>query len=134
MSQSAMRRAPAPQKIEASDNQDILDACLSLWKDWMQLYDKDLGAKTMRGLAGEGDGFGGDIHDEQRKNDIKIAEATHAMISSLPQIHQWAIKRACSIARVWNFPNADYKVVYLESRELLEQKLKNNICTSVLFC
>ncbi len=134
MNQPTMRRAPAPQKIELSDNQEVLDTCLSLWRDWMQLYDKDLGAKTMRGLAGEGDGFGGDIHDEQRKNDIKIAEATNAMIISLDLPQQWAIKRAFSIAKVWRFNQLDFSVVYFDARKELEQKLKNNICTSVLFC
>lgn len=94
--------------------------------------DRDMGIKTMRGLTGE-DSRNLDIGEAQQENDVKIAAATDAMISGLSGIHVWAIKRACSIASVWNFPNADFVVVAGEAKEELTKKLKNNICTSVLF-
>ena len=87
----------------------------------------------MRGLAGDGDGYGGDIHDMQRSNDMKIGEATNAMISSLELPQQWAIKRAFDIAKVWRFAQLDYQTVYFNARKELEKKLQKNICTAVLF-
>ena len=133
MNQPTMRRAPKPETIQSETNQEPLDLCLSLWKDWMQFHDKDLGAKTMRGLTGEGDGYGGDLNDEQRQNDMKIAAATDAMIASLELPQQWAIKRAFDIAKVWRFAQLDFQVVYFEARKELEKKLQKNICTAVLF-
>ena len=87
----------------------------------------------MRGLTGEGDGYGGDLNDEQRQNDMKIAAATDAMIASLELPQQWAIKRAFDIAKVWRFAQLDFQVVYFEARKELEKKLQKNICTAVLF-
>lgn len=112
---------------------DPLDLCLELWKDMMSHHDRDLGAHTMRGLAGEGDGYGADVHDDQRKADRQIAEATEAMISSLPRISIWAIHYAHSIATVWRFPNSRPEEAYADARHGLEQKLRRNPCTAVLF-
>lgn len=100
----------------------------------MQQCDRDLGAQTMRGLAGDGDGYGsGDVYEAQRRTDMRIGEATNAQIDNLSRIHYWAIYRACSIATAWKFPNADFIVVMEEARDELEKKLRKNICTAVLF-
>ncbi|SEN31541.1 hypothetical protein SAMN05428959_1011141 [Duganella sp. CF517] len=86
---------------------DPVDLCLELWKNWMVGdSDRDLGAKTMRGMCGEGDAHGVDLYEAQQANDIRIAQATNAAIDSMPRLHVWAIYRACSLASVWRFPNA----------------------------
>lgn len=113
---------------------DPVDLCLELWKNWMAGdSDRDLGAKTMRGLAGEGDAHGVDPHEAQQANDIRIAQATNAAIDSMPRLHVWAIYRACSLATVWRFPNASLMEVAAEARAELAIKLRRNTCTAVLF-
>lgn len=125
----AMLAHPGP-KVE----QDPVDLCLAIWKAWMAGdADRDLGAKTMRGLSGEGDGHGVDLHEAQQANDVRIAQATNAMIDSLPRIQVWAIQRMCSLTTAWNFPNASWFEVAAEAREGLRTKLRKNIATAVLF-
>lgn len=127
-------RASAPARSEIGTTADPVDLCLEIWKHWMAGdADRDLGAKTMRGLVGEGDGHGYDIHEAQQASDIKVAMATDAMISSLSRLHVWAIYRSCSLANVWNFPNASLPDVAAEARGELARKLRRNICTAVLF-
>lgn len=112
---------------------DGLDYCLDCWKSWMGGdSDRDMGIKTMRGLTGE-DSRNVDSSEAQQENDNRIAAATDAMISGLSRIHVWAIHRACSISTVWKFPNADFVTEATEAKEELTKKLKNNVCTSVLF-
>lgn len=112
---------------------DGLDLCLACWKDWMTGdQDNDLGVKTMRGLAGEGEN-GPDIYEAQQLADHRIGAATDAMINSLDRIHVWAIYRSCSIASVWQFPNADFLAIAAEAKTQLTEKLKKNVCTSTLF-
>lgn len=112
---------------------DGLDLCLACWKDWMTGdQDTDLGVKTMRGLAGEGES-GPDIYEAQQVADQRIGAATDAMINSLDRIHAWAIYRSCSLASVWRFPNADFLAVAAEAKRQLTEKLKKNVCTATLF-
>lgn len=128
--------APAVEVVTAGPwaGEEPVDHCLDLWKRWMAGdSDRDLGAKTMRGLSGEGDGRGMDLHEAQQASDMKMAQATDAMISSLPRIYVWAIYRACSLATVWNYPNASLVDVAAEARAELTAKLRKNICTAVLF-
>lgn len=113
---------------------DPLDLCLELWKTWMAGdADRDLGAKTMRGLSGEGDGHGLDLYEAQQANDMRIAQATDAMIDSMARIHIWAIYKLCSQATPWRFPNAVFADVAVEAREELTRRLKKNVCTAVMF-
>lgn len=113
---------------------DPLDLCLELWKAWMaDGPDRLLVAKTMRGLSGDGDGHGVDLHEAQRANDIRIAQATDAMIDSMDRIHIWAIYRMCSQATPWNFPRASFVDVAQDARGELRRRLQNNVCTAVLF-
>ena len=120
--------------VTAWTDPDPLDLCLELWKTWMAGdADRDLGTKTMRGLRGEGDGHGMDIHEAQQANDMRIAQATDAMIDSMARIHIWAIYKLCSQATPWRFPNAVFADVALEARGDLTIRLKNNVCTAVLF-
>lgn len=121
-------------RIDPWTKPDPVDLCLELWKNWMAGdSDRDLGAKTMRGLSGEGDGHGDDLHEAQQANDIRIAQATNAAIDSLARLHVWAIYRACSLTTVWRFPNASLMDVAAEARGELATKLRKNICTAVLF-
>jgi hypothetical protein len=126
-----VRRAEA--NVQHFVKADGLDTCLACWKNWMTGdQDKDLGMKTMRGLSGEGDGAL-DIHEAQQEADIRISEATDAMINSLCRVHIWAIYRACSISNAWRFPNIDVVAAVAEAKEELEKKLRTNICTAILF-
>lgn len=125
--------APA-LRVDPWTKPDPVDLCLELWKKWMAGdSDRDLGAKTMRGLSGEGDGHGVDLHEAQQACDIKIAQATDAMINSLSRLHVWAIYRACSLTTAWRFPHASLVDVTAEARIELEVKLRKNICTALLF-
>ena len=111
-----------------------VDYCLEIWKNWMAGdSDRDLGAKTMRGLSGEGDGHGVDLHEAQQASDIKIAQATDAMIGSLSRVHVWAIYRACGLATVWNFPNISLLEISTQAKVQLGVKLRKNACTALLF-
>jgi hypothetical protein len=111
-----------------------LDECLACWKGWMHGdADRDLGAKPMGGLVGDADGHGVDMYEQQQARDTRIAIATDAMIESMQRLHIWAIYKLCSLATPWNFPNADLLSVGEEARQVLVEKLKKNVCTSVLF-
>lgn len=128
---ASLRRGPPPAGQQRQADFDPVDHCLTLWKEWMQQCDRDLGAQTMRGLVGD---YGsGDVYEAQRQADMRIGEATNAQIENLSRIHYWSIYRACSIATAWRFPNADFIQVLAEARAELEQKLRKNICTAVLF-
>jgi hypothetical protein len=128
-----LRRAPRIEKPSIPP-QDPLELCLSIWAEWMhRKADKDLEAKTMRTLKGDGDAYGKDASELDEQRDIKIAEAVDATVASLPRIHQWAISKSQNLARVWNFPHAAYVDVLESAQENLRNKLRNNICTGVLF-
>lgn len=129
-----VRAATTPARTNIGTLPDPVDLCLEIWKNWMRGDpDRDLGAKTMRGLVGEGDGHGMDLYEAQQASDIKVAQATDAMINSLQRLHVWAIYRSCSLATVWNFSNAVLVDVAAEARAELAVKLRRNICTAVLF-
>lgn len=121
-------------KINYIKQQDGLEICLDCWKSWMAGdADRDLGAKTMSGLVGDGDGRGPDMHEAQQASDNRIAAATDAMIDSMKLIHRWAIYKSCSMATPWRFDNADFLTVAETARIDLQQKLKRNSCTGILF-
>lgn len=133
---AANRVAPVARTVAAGPwtAPDPLDLCLELWKAWLsEGPDRLLAAKTMRGLSGDGDGHGVDLHEAQRANDTRIAQATDAMIDSMQRIHIWAIYTMCSQATPWRFPNASFVDVAQEARSELQRLLKNNVCTAVLF-
>ncbi|QKY02798.1 hypothetical protein G3257_11460 [Janthinobacterium lividum] len=126
--------ARAMPAVTAWSDPDPLDLCLELWAAWMAHdADRDMGIKTMRGLSGDGDGRGVDLHEAQQATDTRIAQATDAMIDSMARIHIWAIYKLCSQATPWRFPNAVFADVALEARAELTRRLKNNVCTAVLF-
>lgn len=113
---------------------DPLDVCLDCWRAWMAGDgDRDLGAKTMRMLSGEADGYGIDSGEAQQQRNNEIGAATDAMIDSLSRYHQWAIYEMCGIATLWNYPNADLLVVGPAAREALTEKLRKNCGTRILF-
>ncbi|MDC8756248.1 hypothetical protein [Janthinobacterium fluminis] len=124
----------ADVRVDSWVKPDGLDLCLELWKAWIAHdVDRDLGTKTMRGMSGEGDGHGVDPSEAQQASDMRIASATDAMIDSMARIHIWAIYTSCSQATPWRFPNASFVDVALEARSELTRRLKNNVCTAVLF-
>jgi hypothetical protein len=113
---------------------DGLLRCLDCWKIYMGQDDRDLSASRMQLKAGsELAAYESDINADQRKHDIRIGEATDAMIDGLPRIHIWAIYRKCSIATVWNFPRAAWIDVLEIAEANLTEKLKKNIATALLF-
>lgn len=132
----AAHEAPARAvvAVTAWTDPDPLDLCLELWAAWMAHdADRDMGFKTMRGLSGEGDGRGLDMHEAQQAADTRIAQATDAMIDSMSQIHKWAVYKMCSLATPWRFPMATYEDVAIDARNELIARLKRNVCTAVLF-
>ncbi len=119
---------------EFIEQSDALDMCLDCWKVWMtDDPDRDLGVKNLRLLVGNSDGHGSDPDEAQHARDSRIGAATDAMIDSLTQIHRWAVYKLCSIATPWRFPNADILIVGPEALASLRIKLKNNVCTGVMF-
>lgn len=120
--------------VTAWTEPDPLDLCLELWAAWMAHdADRDMGVKTMRCLSGEGDGRGVDMYEAQQAIDTRIAQATDAMIDSMTRLHIWAIYKLCSQATPWRFPHAVFVDVAVEARAELMRRLKNNVCTAVLF-
>lgn len=111
---------------------DGLDLCLELWKVWMGKVDMDLGVKGQGSLRGDGDGYGDNDAQAQRR-DNEIAEATDAMINSLRACDRWAIYRMCSVTTVWNFPNLNYIEAATGAKAALEEKLRKNVATRTLF-
>lgn len=129
-----VKAASPVERVDPWTRPDPVDLCLEIWKHWMAGdSDRDLGAKTMRGLSGEGDGHGVDLHEAQQASDIKIAQATDAMISGLSRMHVWAIYRACGLASVWKFTGISLQDAAAEARIELKARLSKNICTSLLF-
>jgi hypothetical protein len=115
---------------------DGLNVCLGCWKDFMLSDDRDLSASCMKlrnGAEENAVGFETDVYAEQRKADMKIGEATDAMIDSLRHVHRWAIYKKCGISTVWNFPSADFIQMLIDAEEELTKKLKINIATANLF-
>ena len=122
------------QKSEMTINiqYDAMTYCLECWKESMQKGDRDLSAKNMRLMSGDGDGYGND--NAQSRRDAEIAEATGAMIDSLSASHRWSIYRSTGIATVWRFPSLDYLAELQNARLELEKKLRCNVACRLLFC
>lgn len=71
----------------------------------MHTSDRDLSTRGMK-LAGEG-AAERDIHEAQRRADIKTGEAVTATVDSLSIQHRWAIYKSRGISRAWRFANAN---------------------------
>ena len=116
---------------------DGLDLCLACWRDYMHTNDRDLRASRMKLVAPcsheEGDGYESDLYAEQRQADLRVGEATDAMIDSLSRLHVWAIYKACGIGQVWRFPHADFGATLDAARAALETKLRSNLATRARF-
>ncbi len=111
-----------------------LDICLACWRDYMRTDDRDLGPSRMR-LVGESDraAYDSDPYAEQRKADMKIGEATDAMIDSLPRLYIWAIYKAHGFGQVWRFAPDDFGATLEAAKVALEKKLRGNVATGVKF-
>lgn len=113
---------------------DPVDYCLDKWGTWMCTGgQRNLDARIMGGLVGDSDGHGADIHEAQHSHDMQVGAATNAMVDGLSALHRWAIYRACGMATVWRFPNADLAQTVMEARTALEIALKKNECTRNFF-
>lgn len=115
----------------AFDKPDPYQLLLACWVDFMRSNDRDLGTGGMK-LASDAQ-VEINVHDAQRAADLKIGEAVDAMVSSLPQLHRWAIKKSRGIATAWRFPNADYGATLAAAREGLEEKLRKHVATQLYF-
>ncbi|WP_079218917.1 hypothetical protein [Herbaspirillum robiniae] len=102
-----------------------LEECLHCWAEWMRRSDRDLGIKGPRSLS--------DGEAAQMRRENEIAEATDAMMASLRPSHRWAIKKKFELARVWDYPHLDLAVAYDEATQQLEQLLRKNVATRMLF-
>ncbi len=111
---------------------DGLDLCLQCWSEWMRRSDTDLGIKAQSTLRADSDGYGNDDTSQMRR-DNEISEATDAMIRSLKASHQWAIRRKCGVATAWRFPQLDFMTEALDACADLENKLRNNVATRMVF-
>lgn len=110
--------------------QTPLDVCLDCWVRWLDYADLDIGWRGKSiGMVGSG------RSSEQIYTALEMdaGRATDAMINSLPVQHAWAIRKRCSVATVWRFPQLDFCAVLLEAEKALEKKLKNNLATRRYF-
>lgn len=120
---------PEYKPVEKHDGYAI---CLDCWKTYMSLDDRDLSASRMQ-LSGEAAAYESDPYRDQRRADIKIGEATDAMIDSLKPVESWAIRKKYGVMNVWNFPSADYVSVLLRAEDKLRELLQKNVATAVMF-
>lgn len=113
--------------------------CLECWKDWMLTDDRDLSAARMKLLPGDRDdaeeveGYESDPYTEQRRDDMKVGEATGAMIEELKPVWRWSIHKKMGVCQVWNFPSADFLSSLEQAQAELERKLRNHIATAMKF-
>lgn len=116
---------------------DGLRYCLDCWKDWMLSDDRDLSAARMKLRSrDENDresGYESNPFDDQRKADMKIGEATNAMIDDLKPAWRWSLYRMCGITTQWRFPQLDFTLVVVDAENALREKLQKNIDTATLF-
>jgi len=110
---------------------DAYAQLLACWVDFMRSNDRDLGVGGMK-LVGDAEAHI-NVHDAQRVADLKIGEAVDAMVSSLPQLQRWAIKKSQGIATAWRFPNADFGATLSAARDELEAKLRKHVATQLYF-
>lgn len=144
---SGIRRAPKGIAATAWVRPDPVDFCLSLWRVWMHIPDRERGTQTMefadrrppkRDKDGnlvevEQGGYESDIDSDQARQDMAVGAAVNAMVSSLSAINRWAICRSTGIATVWRFPEADYLQVALDARQEMEKKLQTHLATATYF-
>ncbi len=138
--QKGLRRVRRDEvKADSFMKPDGLDHCLECWKDWMGRDDRDLGMQMQqcmvgKGAYGDGDCEGdGDIDSVSKRLNNEIASATDAMVRSLKVSHQWAIKRKCGLATVWNYPALDFMHEAHDACVELGKKLRGNAVTKAFF-
>lgn len=129
---STLRRVRRDEVAKSTfDRSDPYALLLACWVDFMRADDRDLGVGGMK-LTGDG-WTSKDVHESQRAADLKIGEAVHAMVHSLPSLHRWAIYKSQGLATVWRFPNADFGTTLTTAREELEEKLRKHVATQLYF-
>lgn len=129
---SNLRRVRREDAVKRAFNKpDPYVLLLACWVDFMRSNDRDLGVGGMK-LASDALAEV-DVYDAQRAADLKIGEAVDAMVSSLPQLHRWAIYKGQGIATAWRFPNADFGATLTDAREELEAKLRKHVATQLYF-
>ena len=137
MGRSMRRVKKSDVDVHPVIKQDGLTICLECWRDWMLSDDRDLSASRMKLHGGDQDqeheGYESDPYAEQRKADMKVGEATGAMIEGLKPVWRWAIHKKMGVCQVWNFPSVDFLSCLADAQAELESKLRNHIATSMKF-
>ncbi len=111
--------------------QTTLDLCLDCWTTWLEYADLDIGWRGRSiGLVGDSGRSSEQIYFNL---DQDVGRAVDAMIDSLSTHHAWAIRKRCSVATMWRFPQLDFFAVLVVAEKELEKKLKNNIATRRYF-
>jgi hypothetical protein len=134
-----MLRRVRKEEVQVTEQpkRDGISVCLDCWKLYMDSDDRDLSASRMKLAAGDTEdgheGYESDPYGDQRKADMKIGEATNAMIDDLKPAHRWAIYKACGVTTVWNFPSVNYLDALSSANADLEKKLRNHIATATVF-
>lgn len=131
-----MRRVKKEEvRFETWVKPDGYALCMDCWKTYMSTDDRDLSASRMQFSGGEQEvtAYESDPYGDQRRADMKIGEAVDAMIDSLKPVESWAVRKKYGVMNVWNFPQADYVAVLLRAEVKLEEILRKNIATAVMF-
>nr|WP_314540096.1 hypothetical protein [uncultured Massilia sp.] len=122
------REEVAKPTIQKPDPYPLL---MAFWVDYMHTNDRDLGAGGMK-LATDAEPDV-NVHDAQRKDDMKMGEAVNACVDSLAVLQRAAIYRSQGLATAWRVGASNYETVLLRAREELEEKLKKNLATRIYF-
>jgi hypothetical protein len=111
--------------------QTPLDLCLDCWVRWLDYDELKIGWRDKSlGLVGNSSRSSEQLYSAL---EIEVGMAVDAMIDSLKTHHAWAIRKRCSVATLWRFPQMDFFSVLVEAEKELEKKLKNNIATRSYF-
>lgn len=111
--------------------QEPLDVCLEIWLEWQRKRSLNLGFhRRAAGLVGDASDDSDQLYDSM---DTATAEAVEAMMAGLPRHLDWAIRKQCGVATVWNFPQLDFCQELVIARQMLEKKLRTNIATGGFF-
>jgi len=111
--------------------QTPLDLCLDCWVRWLEYDDLDIGWRGKSiGLVGDTGRSSEQIYFALERD---AGMAVDAMVESLKTHHAWAIRKRCSVATVWRFPQLNFFAVVVEAEKELEKKLKNNVATRSYF-
>lgn len=105
--------------IEAPEADSPYNTVLKTWARWMRLDDKQHPS--------------GEAHPQDVKEFMSCGEAVDVMISDLPRIQWWALRRAHGLATVWRFPEVEFAQALEDAEEKLTPRLRKNVATRRYF-